>query len=471
MKGSRVNIGLETKLSQKLLITPQMKQSLEILQKPLTELQSEIDTYLEENPILEVGEDRQEEKPADKPEEKESSFEDDIINVDWDELYRDSGELYYKPSSDSEEFDFERFVKVEETLYDHLEKQVIVLGLKEKDEVVALHIIGSLDDDGYFRADVDEIADEVGCEPEKVAQILKLIQNLEPAGIAATSLHSCIAKQLLELGIEQVYVDLAAELLENYSNYLINYKYEEAMSEMSIEKDTFDYLLELIRKTDPKPGLGFSGGGRHITPDVYIVKSRDGKYEVVLNEEGMPALKMNTYYIRLMKQANQSEEARKYLEEKVKGAIWLIKSLNKRQKAIYKVARAIVDVQKEFLDKGEKYLKPLKLKDIAEVTELHESTVSRVTSGKYAMTEGGVFELKYFFVKGLDSDSGDMSTQKVKVMIRNIVEEEDPESPYSDEKIVEILQKKGIKIARRTVAKYRDELNIPTKSQRKRIRR
>jgi len=468
MVSGKLNIGLQTKLAQKLLITPQMKQSLNILQMPITELVQELNTYLEENPVLEEVQEG-EEKSAEEL-KNEDNFEDDLLKVDWDELYRDNEELQYNPSGD-EGYDFEKFVGRTDNLFDHLMFQLKIMGLGIEAERIGEYIIGNLSDDGFFRLPCTEVAEHFGSTEHQVQAVLDVIKGFEPSGIASSNLRECICRQLEDFGTEEVYIELVTELLENYEEELISFKYDDIMKSIGIELDTFEYLLFLIRKTDPRPGLSFQKGeNRHVTPDVYIARKGDD-FDVVLNEDGMPSLRTSAYYMRLLKSANVDEKAKEYLEEKIKGAVWLIKSLNKRQKAIYRVVRAIIDAQKPFFLGAVKHLSPLKLKDIAEVTELHESTVSRVTSGKYAMTEHGVMELKSFFVKGLDTADGDMSTDRVKDMIKGIIDEEPADSPHSDQKIVEILQKKGIKIARRTVAKYRDELNIPTKSQRKKTGR
>jgi RNA polymerase sigma-54 factor len=203
---------------------------------------------------------------------------------------------------------------------------------------------------------------------------------------------------------------------------------------------------------------------------VYIVRNGEN-FDIILNETGLPPVRLNTYYLKALKTKGIDGQTKEYLEEKVKNAVWVLKSLQKRQKAIYKVTRVIVDVQKDFLLKGEAYLKPLRLKDVADTTELHESTVSRVTSGKYALCDQGLLELKAFFSKGMEADDGDVSTRKIKTQIRDILEKESANAPFSDEKIVKLLSEQGVDIARRTVAKYRDEMNIPTMSQRKRMRR
>ncbi|ADD68081.1 RNA polymerase, sigma 54 subunit, RpoN [Denitrovibrio acetiphilus DSM 12809] len=476
MKGGRLNLEISGKLSQKLHITPQMKQSLAILQMPLTELLQELNTCLAENPVLEEIEQEPDEEKTEKKEEKEEKdAKDDVQNedlekIDWEELYRDSGEVSYTPSDD-EGYDLEKFVSGQENLYGHLMYQLKVTGSSQDILTAGQYIIGSLTDEGYFDLEFSEVAEETGVDEDTVAKALELIQTFDPAGIGARNLRECIAIQLCQFEVEQVYIDFIAELLENHEKDLIAYRYDEIKNSLSIEDDTFDHMLFLIRKTDPKPGMNYAKDSNHsVTPDVYIVKKDDG-YDIILNEDGMPALRMNSYYLSLLRNKELDGDTKEYIEEKIKNAIWLIKSLNKRQKAIYKVVKVLTEVQADFLEMGVDFLKPLKLKDIADETGLHESTVSRVTSGKYAMTEQGLFELKSFFVKGLDTDDGDMSTQKVKSMIRSIVDSEDADKPYSDQKIVELLNGDGIKIARRTVAKYRDELNIPTKSQRKRSRR
>lgn len=478
MKSGRLNLEISGKLSQKLHITPQMKQSLSILQMPITELLQEIDGYLEDNPVLEESDNK--EQPEDpmaeqtqEPEEtdRNDTDGDDIDNIDWEEFYRDNNnDITYTPSDD-EGYDLEKFVSGSKSLYEHLMDQLKTSGCPRKIAVAAGDIIGNLSDEGYFLDTFAEVAEEIGAEEEDVENALALVQTFDPAGIGARNLKECIRLQLAQFEVDKCYIDLIVELLEKHEKELIAYKYDEIRQSLSIEQDTFDYLIFLMRKTDPKPGLNFGSGTNHaIKPDVYIVK-KDKEYDIILNEEGIPALRMNSYYLNLLKNKSLDGDTKEYIEEKVKNALWLIKSLNKRQKAIYRVVKVLTEVQGDYLEKGINYLKPLKLKDVAETTGLHESTVSRVTSGKYAMTQQGLIELKSFFVKGLDTDMGDMSTQKVKGMLKDVVDSENPDKPYSDQRIVELLNGQGINIARRTVAKYREEMGIPTKSQRKRIRR
>ncbi|MGE4266004.1 MAG: RNA polymerase factor sigma-54 [Deferribacterales bacterium] len=477
MKGGKLNLEISGKLSQKLHITPQMKQSLSILQMPITELLQELNSYLEDNPVLEESENKETEESAQSTEEKkeeeplrEDTDGDDLDKIDWEEFYRDNNDITFTPS-DEEGYDLEKFVSGDKTLYEHLIEQLKMSGCRREVALAAENIIGNLSGEGYFLDEFFEVARDVDVEESDVEEALELVQTFDPAGIAARSLKECIHIQLSQFDVEQVYVEFIAEMLEKHEKDLIAYKYDEIRASLCIEDDTFEYMMFLMRKTDPKPGLNFGGrGNQAIKPDVYIVK-KDDEYDIVLNEEGIPSLRMNTYYLSLLKNKALDGDTKEYIEEKVKNALWLIKSLNKRQKAIYRVVKVLTEVQTDFLEKGINYLKPLKLKDVADETGLHESTVSRVTSGKYAMTAQGLIELKSFFVKGLDTDTGDMSTQKVKNMIKDIVDSENPDKPFSDQKIVELLNGQGINIARRTVAKYRDELSIPTKSQRKRIRR
>ncbi len=275
MKGGRLNLEISGKLSQKLHITPQMKQSLSILQMPITELLQELNTFITENPVLEETEQEPEEPKEDKPEEPEKAEEkdtkDDLLNedlekIDWDELYRDSGEISFRPSDD-EGYDLEKFVSGQDNLFGHLMYQLKVTGCDPDVIKAGEYIIGSLSDEGYFDLEFSEVAEETGVDEATVKEALALIQTFEPAGIAATSLRECIAMQLAQFDVEQVYVDLVAELLENHEKELIAFRYDDIRDSLCIERDTFDYMLFLIRKTDPKPGLSFSKDSNHsVTP-------------------------------------------------------------------------------------------------------------------------------------------------------------------------------------------------------------
>lgn len=463
MKTGKINLTIENKLSQKLMITPQMKQSLNLLQMPVVDLLQEVNTILEENPVIEEIEAKSEEEIKEK-----DDFLEDLKKVEWDDYFQNE-DWYYLPN-DEEDINFEKFVSGAESLYEHLLFQLSISGLSQEEKSVGEYIIGNIDENGYFMLDEDAVAEELNVSRNMVRRVLDVIREFDPSGIAQSNLCDCIRKQLEIYGVNINDIELIVEILQKNEKDIVVGNIENVAKSFNIDVEGLNKLLGYIKMTDPKPGLKFSSNTRYIVPDVYIVE-RDNKYDVIMNEEGFPSIKLNGYYVKLLKDTQLDEKAKEYIEDKVKNALWLLKSLNQRKKAIQKVVEEIVKVQEDFLKKGKEHIKPLKLKDIAEATELHESTVSRVTAGKYAMCSHGVLELKSFFIKGLQSENGEISTTKIKRMIKELIENEPKEKPYSDQKIVEILTKKGIKIARRTVAKYREGMNIPARPERKINRR
>lgn len=495
MNNINQNLDIKTSLQTTVFITPQMKQSLAILQMPILELEQEISAILEENPVLEVAEDGGDEfndiEDYDDIDNYESNTQDDeviektsdddnlnnlvekVTGDDWDEYigYEKLDDISYKSNNDENNFDLEQVIGAKESLYEHLMYQLNIVVTDETKWKIGEYIIGNLSEDGYFRVDFSQACEELNVSMELFEEVLSIIKTFTPSGIAASTLQECIITQIKDMKCDDVYVEFASELLRDYSTELAAFKYDDILKGMSIERDTFDYLLSLIKKTDPRPGLNFTGGDtKFVTPDVFIVPNEEN-FDIIVNDKGIPNIRLNNYYIKMLQGTNLDSEAKSYIKDKVKNAVWVIESLQKRQKAIYKVVKAIADYQGDFLQNGITSLKPLKLKDIAEVTGLHESTVSRVTSGKYAMTKHGLIELKSFFSKSLESESGDMSIGVIKQKIKELIDNEDKETCLSDQRIVEIMEEKGIKIARRTVAKYRDEMNIPTMSQRRRLRR
>ena len=491
MNNINQNLDIKNTLQTTVFITPQMKQSLAILQMPIVELEQELSNILEENPILEVAEDGGSDDfdSLDDFDNSENSIEDNedtqdneknldnlvekVTGDDWEEYigYEKLDDISYKSTNDEKNFDLEQVIGAKESLYEHLMYQLNVNIVDKEERRIGEYIIGNLSEDGYFRIDEDTACDELNVDKELFEKVLDIIKTFTPSGIASSSLTECIITQIKDMGCEEVYIDLVEELLSGYSTELAAFKYDDILKGMSIERDTFDYLLELIKKTDPRPGLNFSGSDtKFVTPDVFIVPNEEN-FDIIVNEKGIPNIRLNNYYIKMLQGSNLDSEAKSYIKDKVKNAVWVIESLQKRQKAIYKVVKAIAEFQGDFLQHGISMLKPLKLKDIAEATGLHESTVSRVTSGKYAMTKHGLIELKSFFSKSLESQDGDMSIGVIKQKIKELIDEEDKTVCLSDQRIVELMEEKGIKIARRTVAKYRDEMNIPTMSQRRRLRR
>lgn len=495
MNNINQHLDIKTSLQTTVFITPQMKQSLAILQMPILELEQEISAILEENPVLEVAEDGGDEfndiEDYDDIDNYESNTQDDeviektsdddnlsnlvekVTGDDWDEYigYEKLDDISYKSNNDENNFDLEQVIGAKESLYEHLMYQLNIVVTDETKWKIGEYIIGNLSEDGYFRVDFSQACEELNVSMELFEEVLSIIKTFTPSGIASSTLQECIITQIKDMKCDDVYVEFASELLRDYSTELAAFKYDDILKGMSIERDTFDYLLSLIKKTDPRPGLNFTGGDtKFVTPDVFIVPNEEN-FDIIVNDKGIPNIRLNNYYIKMLQGTNLDSEAKSYIKDKVKNAVWVIESLQKRQKAIYKVVKAIADYQGDFLQNGITSLKPLKLKDIAEVTGLHESTVSRVTSGKYAMTKHGLIELKSFFSKSLESESGDMSIGVIKQKIKELIDNEDKETCLSDQRIVEIMEEKGIKIARRTIAKYRDEMNIPTMSQRRRLRR
>ena len=493
MNNLNQNLDIKNTLQTTVFITPQMKQSLAILQMPIVELEQELSSILEENPILEAVEDDGSDdfdSLDDFEENENNSLSEDIDDThdkdknldnlvekitgdDWEEYigYEKLDDISYKSINDENNFDLEQIIGAKESLYEHLMYQLNINIIDKEERRIGEYIIGNLSEDGYFRIDIKDACSELNVEENIFEKVLNIIKTFTPSGIASSSLQECVITQIKDMDCDAVYVDLAEELLAGYSAELAAFKYDDISKGMSIERDTFDYLLQLIKKTDPRPGLNFSGSDtKFITPDVFIVPNEEN-FDIIVNEKGLPNIRLNNYYIKMLQGSNLDSEAKSYIKDKVKNAVWVIESLQKRQKAIYKVVKAISDYQGEFLQHGISMLKPLKLKDIAEATGLHESTVSRVTSGKYAMTKHGLIELKSFFSKSLESQDGDMSIGVIKQKIKELIDEEDKEVCLSDQRIVELMEEKGIKIARRTVAKYRDEMNIPTMSQRRRLRR
>ena len=490
MNNLNQNLDIKNTLQTTVFITPQMKQSLAILQMPIVELEQELSNILEENPVLEAVEDDGSDDLYDFDNNESNNLSEDIEDTqdkdknldnlvekvtgdDWEEYigYEKLDDISYKSTNDENSFDIEQVIGAKESLYEHLMYQLKLNLIDKEERLIGEYIIGNLSEDGYFRIDIKDACSELSVEESLFEKVLDIIKTFTPSGIASSSLQECVIVQIKDMNCDAVYVDLAEELLAGYSAELAAFKYDDILKGMSIERDTFDYLLQLIKKTDPRPGLNFSGSDtKFITPDVFIVPNEES-FDIIVNEKGIPNIRLNNYYIKMLQGSNLDSEAKTYIKDKVKNAVWVIESLQKRQKAIYKVVKSIVGFQGEFLQYGISMLKPLKLKDIAESTGLHESTVSRVTSGKYAMTKHGLIELKSFFSKSLESQDGDMSIGVIKQKIKELIDEEDKEVCLSDQRIVELMEEKGIKIARRTVAKYRDEMNIPTMSQRRRLRR
>jgi len=479
-----LEIRQQLKLSQQLVMTPQLQQAIKLLQLSRMELVDLVRQELEENPILEEGAELLDEKEAREeaaelqevvtPSEEiqEVSGESEGLNdIDW-QTYLEGYNLGTSTADHYEEEDerpsYENLLTRKSTLSDHLMWQLNLTRMGDRERRVAAEIIGNLGDDGYLMATVEEIAASTGVAPEEAERVLRVVQEFDPSGIACRNLQECLLRQVAQLGMNG---SLVETILRDHISELENRRYPAIAKALGITLDDVLATAKIISNLDPRPGSAYGQEDVHyIIPDIYVYKIGD-EYVVVLNDEGLPNLRINSFYrSALSGGTNIDAKAGEYIQEKLRGAVWLIKSIHQRQRTIYKVTKSIIKFQREFFDKGIEYLKPLVLRDVAEDIEMHESTISRVTTNKYVQTPQGLFELKYFFNSGISTTEGDaIASESVKSRIKEIVAAENPKKPHSDQKIVEILHQHGIDIARRTVTKYREMLGIGSSTERKRL--
>jgi RNA polymerase sigma-54 factor len=471
---------LHTRLVQKLILTPSLQQAIKLLPMSTLELADLLNQEMVENPLLEevpteelqpAEQQQQQEKTADQPAADKGDTWDD---ADYDYFfgdYLDDGYRSRTPSEVKELPPIENTLSSAASLSDHLLWQLSLQTDDESLKDIGGAIIGNLDDDGYLVASVEEIAAMGEWLVTDVERALQHLQTFDPIGVAARDLQECLWLQLRHLGLEGTPTE---KIVTEHLRLLQNHQVPEIARKLGMSIEDLKEHVEIIRNLDPKPGSRYNPSqSQYVIPDVYVVKVED-QYVAALNEEGLPQLRISPVYKRLLDKTvvtgggEQNDETRAYVKDKFRSALWLIKSVDQRQKTIHKVATSIITFQREFLDQGIEYLRPLVLRDVANDIGMHESTVSRVVNNKYMHTPQGVFELKYFFHSGISSSYGEsVSSVTIKQRIRKIIENEDPRKPLSDSKIVSILQKEGLMLARRTIAKYREELKIPTSNQRK----
>lgn len=475
---------LELRLSQKLVLTPQLQMAIKLLHMPLLELSQTLTQEMVENPLLEESTDSTTTSEELTPEEKESvdtysenDYDDtempleDMMNFVSSDYFEERGsdgrDLGYFTPGNVTLPSFEYFLSNTTSLIDHLEWQLRLSKEDEKTRYAGEIIIGNIDENGYLRISDEEIQSLSETDAETSERALKLIQSFDPPGIAARKIEECLHLQLSLLGLQGTLVD---DIVLNNLEMLGKKKYVQLARQYNVPVEDVMSATRIIEGLEPKPGRNFlSSAINYVIPDVYIVRTDTG-YQIILNDEGMPKLRISNYYQKLLNQKNSMEkEDRHFLEEKLRSAIWLLKSLSQRNKTIYRVTESILNFQKDFFDKDINYLKPMNLKDVALELGLHESTISRVTSNKYLSCAHGIYCFKFFFSNTISSDSGGISSTSLKELIKKIITEEDLQRPLSDKQIVDILTDKNIQIARRTIAKYRDELKIPPQSQRRRL--
>ena len=468
---------LQTKLAQKLILTPSLQQAIKLLPMSTLELADLLNQEVVENPLLEEipTEDLQAADAAPAV-EKDAEAKAQADKTDsWDDAdyeyffgdYLDDGYRSRAPQEVKELPPIENALSSSSSLTDHLEWQLSLQTEAEAIREIGEAIIGNLDDDGYLVASVDEIASMGPWPIDEVERALRLIQSFDPIGVAARDLQECLTLQIQHLHLEGTPTET---IVSEHLRLLHNHQMPDLARKLGLTIEELKGHVEIIQHLDPKPGSRFNPQpSQYVIPDVYIVKVED-QYVAVLNEDGLPQLRISPTYRRLLDKgaSENSDETRAYVKDKFRSALWLIKSVEQRQKTIHKVATSICTFQRDFLDLGIEHLRPLVLRDVANDIGMHESTVSRVVTNKYMHTPQGVFEMKYFFHSGISSSYGDaVSSVTIKNRIKKIIESEDPKKPLSDSKIVNILQREGLMLARRTIAKYREELKISTSNQRK----
>jgi RNA polymerase sigma-54 factor len=469
------------KLVQQLVITPQLQQAIKLLQLTRLELMDLIQDEIKENPLLEVTElDEEDEGKRDSQPENEAQQErtsevkgegEGSDDFDWENYLENYNLASYRGRLDTEDKpSFENFIFKKTTLIDHLMWQLRLSDFteEEEEERIGRWIIGNIDEDGYLKVTPEEIAREMGTDEERAEDVLKRIQQFDPVGVGARDLMECLLLQLRDLEERD---PIAEQIVSHHLSHLKNRNFQLIGKKLGVSPDRVMESVKLISELEPKPGRAFaSEDAQTIIPDVFVYKI-EGDFVIALNEDEVPRLRINTLYRNILSnQSGTREGDRKYIQDKLKSAVWLIKSIYQRQKTIYKVAESIVKFQEEFLDKGVHYLKPLVLRDVAEDIQMHESTISRATNNKYVHTPQGIFELKFFFNNSISSIRGeDFASESVKNLIKEIIARENTRNPFSDEKIAKVLRGYNINIARRTVAKYRESLRILSSNERRRL--
>jgi len=508
--------------TQRLVMTPQMQLSIKLLQMNTLEMEQLAQQEILENPFLEIEEEETEaERSADaeeKEEETASAAEGapaeaqpsekvlekdseetmitaadtsadetervppsldsnegaetfDNVDVEWDDYFEEM--VTRSPSvreQPEEERDFTEYTATRRSLYDHLRWQLSVSALEGKDREIGEFLIGNIDDNGYLKTTVEEVAQRLQVSADQVEHVLAIIQTFDPTGVGARSLAECLLIQLQSRGIKD---PIYHEILTKHLGRLGQQRFGEIARALNVDEERVLEALREIRRCEPKPGRSITKDTpRYVEPDIFV-KKVDGRYLYFLNEGDLRHLRINGYYRHLMQSGDgMADEEREYYRDKYRSAVWLIRNIERRKGTILRVTEAIMDYQKDFLEKGLEHLRPLTLRQIAETVGMHEATIARVTANKYVETPRGVFLLKYFFSSSLDrTDGSSVSSRSIKEMIRKMVADEDVKTPLTDSAIARTLEQRGFKIARRTVAKYRDSLKILPANLRRKVAR
>jgi RNA polymerase sigma-54 factor len=484
-----LKLQLHQKQMQKLILAPALQQAIKLLPLTNLELIEIIDEELSQNPVLEVEEETTEKKSegseeegadkegAEKGKEIKKEMEEDVLDDSQAGNEDQEIEAYFQQYFDEgfrslsyekrESIALENIVSKGQSLWDHLNWQANLTFFDEKDKEIAQYIIGNINEDGYLTASFEEIARAMDTTEERVGQVQDKIKKFDPVGVGSLSIQEALLTQMEYFEIED---DITYKIISEHIHLLEKSDFAQVAKVLGISLEEVKPHIEVIKDLDPTPGRKFSQEKTfYVVPDIIVTKEGD-ELRINLNDEGLPRLRINNFYKKLLTQASkENPEAYRYLKDKMKKAFWFLRSLDQRDRTIFKVARYIVDKQKDFIDKGMEYIKPLTLIELAQEIGVHESTVGRVVANKYIMTPRGVFSLKYFFHKSLSGDFGEeISSLRVKERIKKLVENEDRKNPLSDIEIENILARENFRIARRTVAKYRKQLRIPPSHLRKR---
>jgi RNA polymerase sigma-54 factor len=477
-----IELRQQLKLSQQLVMTPQLQMAIKLLQLNRLELMETIRQELIENPTLEeiqetggddrsVQEDPMEPAAPEREVAKEVTIEEKLTpDIDWSSYideYNSTGRSHFEiEGRDAPKY--ETFIASKPSLADHLLWQLLMALPNPDEKRIGAVIIGNLNRDGFLDIAFDELIKACEAPADVVETVLKRLQEFDPIGVCARDLKECLLIQATYLGLENTHV---TEIIAHYLHHLENRNIKAICKALKASQEEVIAAINIIRSLEPRPGMQFSEEEpQYITPDIYVYKF-DDDFVIMLNDDGMPKLKVNAFYKNAINHNKDvPDQAKDYIQEKLRSAAWLIRSIHQRQKTIYRVMESILKFQRDFFEKGIAYLKPMVLRDVATDIGMHESTISRVTTNKYALTPQGIFELKYFFNSSINRFYGEaIASASVQDKIRQLIDSEDPQNPYSDNKLAELLEAANINIARRTVAKYREMLRVLPSNKRKQI--
>ena len=463
---NNMDFGLRQEVQQKLIITPQLRQAIAILQLSSLELNAVVEKELLENPVLEIAEPVENKRDGSGEKEEAAPVESNSVDryVDWAEYFDAPFENEYVPVEKGERTTFEAVVSDSVLLKDHLEFQLHLAIMNQHLSRVGQYLIGCLDDNGYLQISLEEASQELGEHIDVLQDVLAVIQTFDPAGVGARSLSECLAIQAAQRGITD---GLVLTIIHHHLDDIAAGRQKQIAEKLKCTPRLVQEAIDIIRTFDPKPGQAFGGGqSLYIIPDL-TVRRVNGEYVILINENDTPRLTINPYYRHVVREADQI--ARKYVESRIQAAVWFIKSIEQRRRTLYKLMEAVIELQRNFFDCGPKYLQPLTMKKVAERAGVHESTVSRAITNKYVATPHGLFSLRAFFSASIQHSSGvDVAVSRIKEEIREMINSEDSLHPYSDQAMAIMFASKGVTVSRRTVAKYREEMGIPSSAKRKR---